>query len=113
MQKHYPFIILLAAMTLALLIYTAQAQTNDPNDIFTVIAANLKGMMWSGQFNADFTCYLILSGLWIMWRKKFSPPAIFTGVVAMLLGIVFFAPYLIYLLYKESGDLKTVLVGDR
>jgi len=70
-------------------------------------------LTWSGQFNLDFLCYLALSGLWIMWRNKFSGKSILVGTVAMILGIVFFAPYLLWLMNKEKGDLKRVLVGDR
>jgi hypothetical protein len=28
---------------------------------------------WNAQFLADFSCYLLLSGLWLMWRHRFSP----------------------------------------
>jgi hypothetical protein len=33
--------------------------------------------------------------------------------VAMILGIIVFAPYLLYLISKEKGNLKTILIGDR
>jgi hypothetical protein len=48
-----------------------------------------------------------------MWRNEFSGKSIIVGIVAMILGIVFFAPYLQWLMNKENGNLKRVLVGDR
>lgn len=31
----------------------------------------------------------------------------------MVMGIMVFAPYLLYLLTKEKGDLKKLLIGNR
>lgn len=70
-------------------------------------------MTWMGQFALDFQCYLILSALWIAWRDKFFIKLILIAVVAMILGIIVFAPYLLFLLTKEKGNLKRVLIGDR
>lgn len=113
MNNKTVFKALLVIQTLGLLAYTFIAiQTEGPN--FLIIALNnLKSLTWSGQFNLDFSCYLTLSGLWIMWRNKFTPMFIIVGFAAMILGIIFFAPYLLHLLTKENGDLKRVLIGDR
>jgi hypothetical protein len=70
-------------------------------------------MTWMGQFALDFQCYLILSALWIAWRNKFSVKSIMIAILAMILGIIVFAPYLLYLLSKEKGDFKGVLIGNR
>jgi hypothetical protein len=48
-----------------------------------------------------------------MWRNKFHGKSILIGIVAMILGYVFFAPYLLYLIAKEKGNLKNVFIGDR
>jgi hypothetical protein len=48
-----------------------------------------------------------------MWRNKFSISSIIFAVIATIIGIIVFAPYLLYLLTKEKGDLKKVLLGDR
>jgi len=29
-------------------------------------------MQWPGQFNLDFMCMLLLAGLWVSWRHRFS-----------------------------------------
>lgn len=74
--------------------------------------SNLQSLSWSGQFALDFSCYLTLSGLWVMWRHKFTSFSIVFGIVAMIAGIIVFVPYVLYLLTKEKGDLKKLLVGD-
>jgi hypothetical protein len=46
-----------------------------------------------------------------MWRNQFNSKGIVLGLAAMILGIVVFAPYVLYLLFETKGDLKRVLVG--
>lgn len=99
MKKH-ALLLLLAFQTLALLVYTAFAVHTDGPNLIAVFIGNVNALGWSGQFNLDFACYLVLSGLWIMHRGKFKPVSIATGLVAMVLGIVFFAPFLMYELLK-------------
>jgi hypothetical protein len=113
MSNNNLFKALLVIQTLGLFAYTFIAYQTEGAILFSVALNNLKSLTWSGQFNLDFLCYLTISGIWIMWRNKFSGISILVGTVAMILGIVFFAPYLLWLMYKENGDLKRVLVGDR
>jgi uncharacterized membrane protein YozB (DUF420 family) len=93
--------------------YTAWAFYNEGPNLFGVFMHNLQSLNWNGQFNLDFSCYLILSGCWIAWRGNYAPSAIAIGLTASILGIVFFAPYLLYLLQKENGNLMKVFVGKR
>lgn len=104
---------LLIAQTITVLVYTFFAFQAEGANLFQIFVANILSLNWSGQFNLDFSCYLTLSGIWIMWRDKFQATSIFIGVVAMILGIIFFAPYLLYLLAKENGNIKKILVGER
>lgn len=104
---------LLLVQTIGLLIYTFFAFQTEGANLFSVVRNNVLSLNWSGQFNLDFLCYLTISGLWIMWRNEFSRKSIIVGIVAMILGIVFFAPYFLWLMNKENGNLKRVLVGDR
>lgn len=113
MIKNNLFRILLAIQTIGLLVYTYWAIQQEGSNWLRIAISNVQSFSWSGQFNLDFLCYLTLSGLWIMWRDKFSGKSILIGVVAMLLGILFFAPYLLWLLGKARGDMKYVMVGDR
>ena len=113
MNNKNVFKALLLFQTIGLIIYTFIAIQTEGVNFLVIALNNLKSLTWSGQFNLDFSCYLTLSGLWIMWRNKFTPMFIIVGFSAMILGFIFFAPYLLYLLTKENGDLKRVFIGDR
>ena len=104
---------LLIFQTLGLLIYTIIAIQHDGGNFLARAIEFATSLTWMGQFALDFQCYLILSALWVAWRNKFSINSIVIAVVAMILGIIVFAPYLLYLLSKEKGDLKRVLIGNR
>lgn len=104
---------LLISQTAVLIIYTIIAINNEGTNFLAIAFSNIQSFKWNGQFNLDFSCYLSLSGLWIMWRNKFTPKYIVIGLAAMILGIIFFAPYLLYLLTKENGNLEKVFIGDR
>jgi hypothetical protein len=104
---------LLIIQTITLLVYTSFAIRNEGWTLFTIFTSNITALNWNGQFNLDFSCYLALSGIWIMWRNKFSVSSIIFAVIAMIIGIIIFAPYLLYLLTKEKGDLRKVLLGGK
>ena len=104
--------VLLIAQTIGLLAYTGKAIQQEGMSLIQVFVSHVLQGGWSGQFNLDFMCYLVLSGLWIMWRDSFQLKSVFIGLIAMVLGIVFFAPYLLWLTYRENGDLKRVLLGS-
>lgn len=105
--------ILLSILTLVVFVYTILVFQKEGADLFSVFLGNVKSLNWSGQFNLDFMSYLTISGLWVMWRNHFSGKSIVIGLAAMILGIIFFAPYVLVLLMQEKGDLKKVLVGNR
>lgn len=112
-MQHSAFKFLLVGMTLLLLVYTGLAMQREGTDLFSVFIANIRGLGWNGQFNLDFSCYLWLSGLWIMWRNRFTGISILIGLAAAILGIIFFAPYLLWCLYESKGDLKGMLIGKQ
>jgi hypothetical protein len=113
MKKQFFLKSLLVIQALALLAYTVYTGSLNGWSFLDVVIQNVQGLNWNGQFTLDFSCYLMLTALWIMWRSKFSITSIIIGIIAMTSGIVVFAPYLLYLLVKEDGDLKRVLIGDR
>lgn len=113
MSKNNLFKTILIVQTVGLLIFTFFAFQTDGANLFGVFIDNVLSLNWSGQFNLDFLCYLTLSGVWIMWRSKFAPKSILLGAVAMVLGIVIFAPYLLWLTNRENGDIKRILIGNR
>jgi hypothetical protein len=46
-------------------------------------------------------------------RNKFTAFSIPIALWASIIGIIFFAPYLLFLVWKEQGDRRAVLVGAR
>jgi hypothetical protein len=113
MNKLLSLKVLLFSLSIAVLVYTIFAFQKEGTVLFQLFFSNITSLNWNGQFNLDFSCYLTLSGFWIMWRNKFSSTSIVFGVVAMILGIVVFAPYILYLLKKENKDLEKVFIGNR
>ncbi|NBL64080.1 hypothetical protein GV828_02565 [Flavobacterium sp. NST-5] len=113
MHKQFFLNILLASMAIIVGVYTIFTMQKKGASLFQIFISNITALSWNGQFNLDFSCYLMLSGIWIMWRNKFSTSSIIFAPFAMVIGIIVFAPYLLFLLYKENGDLKKLIVGDR
>lgn len=101
----------LIAMTVALVIMTIAAVSQGGIDLLSPYFGAIVALTWQGQFNADFACYIILSGIWMAWRSGFSKGGLALGVFAAPLGILFFGPYLIYLIGKTSGDPRKLLLG--
>lgn len=112
-QKQTALSIFLILFASVLLIYTVLVVTTDGWNFLDVVFKNLWSLNWSGQFTLDFCGYLVLSGWWIAWRHQYSRVSVLTGVAAIFLGMLFFAPYLLHLVIKEKGDMKAVLVGRR
>ena len=113
MKRSILFKALLFTQVIVILIYTIFAFRAEGADLLSVFIRNIGDLGWSGQFNLDFLCYLILSGLWIMWRNKFTLKSILLGIAATVLGIVLLAPYLLWLINQENGNFRKVLIGDR
>lgn len=103
---------LLIVQTIGLFTYTCFAFQTEGVNLFSVLFTNLKSLGWSGQFNIDLLCYSTLSGIWIMWRNKFTTSSIVIGILAMSSGMLIFAPYLLWLIINEKGNLKRTFVGE-
>lgn len=112
MKKNTLILSLLALQTLVMIGYSFVAMRSGEN-LFEIFFRSMLNGDWAGQFNVDFLCYLILSGIWIMWRGNFRPLSIAIGSVASILGMVFFAPYLMWLTYIHRGDWQKILMGER
>jgi hypothetical protein len=104
---------LLAIQALSLIVYTIYVGTAHGWNFLDVALTSVKSISWSGQFALDFNCYLMLSAVWIAWRNNYTLPSIIIAIIAMIMGIIVFAPYLLYLLTKEKGSIPKVLLGDR
>ena len=112
-NKQYALQALLIVQTIGLLIYTVITIQNDGFNFLERYQEFAFSMKWMGQFALDFQCYLILSAVWIAWRNRFTTKSIIFAIIAMILGIIVFAPYLLYLIHKENGDISKVLIGYR
>ena len=103
------FLILALAV---LLVYTAIVIQNHGISLLSVFFGDIAAMTWHGQFNLDFMLMLMLSGLWVAWRNRFSGSGLVLALFAFFGGALFLALYLLYLLRSTEGDLKIVLLGD-
>ncbi|WP_299729443.1 hypothetical protein [uncultured Tateyamaria sp.] len=101
----------LIAMTAILALITVAAIAKEGLDLLTPYFSAIFALTWQGQFNTDFAFYLVLSGIWMAWRAGFSRGGIALGVLAPPLGMLFFAPYLIYLIAQTSGDVRKLMMG--
>ncbi|WP_350292632.1 hypothetical protein [uncultured Croceitalea sp.] len=105
------FRVLLVILSVNILIYTLYTGTSHGWNLLSIFVKDISEFTWPGQFNTDFTSFLLLSGLWTMWRQKFSAASVVLGLVAFVGGIIFLAPYLLYLSFKNDGDIGAVLLG--
>jgi hypothetical protein len=68
-------------------------------------------MQWPGQFNLDFMCMLLLAGLWVSWRHRFSVGGLLLGLVAVFGGALFLSAYLLVESFRAKGDMRRLLLG--
>lgn len=102
---------LLGVLLVGMLIYTAFVVASHGPNFLSVFLSDIASITWRGQFNLDFAGYLLLSGLWIVWRNGFTPGGWALGVSAAVLGMPVFAAYLLALLARTKGDLRSLLLG--
>ncbi len=106
------FRILLVVFTIAIIAYTLPVGFAHGWNLGPVFFGDIAAMTWAGQFNFDFLCFLILSGLWVSWRHAFSPSGFALGFLALIGGIMFLAPYLLWTLTKAEGDMARLFLGQ-
>jgi len=106
------FRIYLVVIVLCLGTYTMMVGMNHGWNLIPVFFLDIVAMTWAGQFNADFTSFLLLSGLWVAWRNQFSGSGIALAVVAIFGGMMFLAPYLLYLSFQATGKVNVMLLGE-
>lgn len=103
--------VLLAFIGLVMLTYSLFTIHHHGWNLFPIFVESIRSMGWPGQFNLDLLTYLILSGLWIAWRHQFSVMGILLGLAASIIGMLFFAPYLLVISLYGKGDINELLLG--
>ncbi len=105
------FRVLLVVIILVLFGYTGVVGLNHGWNLLPIFFGDILAMTWPGQFNLDFTCLLIFTGLWLAWRHRFSPGGLVLGVCGLFGGTAVLAPYLLIVSFQTRGDMKELLLG--
>lgn len=92
--------------------YTAVVASNHGMNLLPVFFGDMTRMQWPGQFNLDFMCLLLLSGLWVGWRHRFSAAGIALGLLAVFGGALFLSAYLLHASFRAGGDIRVLLLGE-
>jgi len=100
----------LVAVFATVLVYTIMVGNNHGWNLFPLFFGDIAAMNWAGQFNLDFSFFLLFTGLWIAWRNKFNPLGLGLGLFTLVGGIPFVSTYLFILSYK-TNSIKEILTG--
>lgn len=107
------FRIFLITFLIVLLVYTLIVAASHGTDLFSVFFGDMRAMNWPGQFNLDFMGFLMLSGLWVVWRNDFTPMSFVLGFLAFIGGMTFLPVYLLFLSFKTNGNIAQMLLGNQ
>ncbi|NTZ43292.1 hypothetical protein G7A66_09375 [Altererythrobacter sp. SALINAS58] len=103
----------LIALWVVLAGYTAVVVARHGMGLLSIFFGDIAAIGWPGQFNLDFLCFLVLSALWTAWRNGFSATGLILALFAFIGGAGFLLPYLLYLTFREGGELSRILVGPQ
>ncbi|WP_411291398.1 hypothetical protein [Sphingorhabdus sp.] len=103
---------LLVAIILIVGVYTSITISSHGIGLYAVFFGDMAEMTWRGQFNLDFLCFLILSGVWVAWRHEFTATGLVLGFAAFNLGAPFLAGYLLVQSYRTNGNVPAMLLGE-
>lgn len=107
------FRIFLFVIFVALSAYTLKVGTAEGWNLVPLFFAEIQAVNWQGQFNFDFAGFLLLSGLWCVWRNDFTPTGWLLGILGATGGMLFLCAYLLFLSSKTGGDIRVVMLGER
>jgi hypothetical protein len=93
------------------LVYTGLVGSAQGWNFLPVFFQDIFAMTWPGQFNLDFSCLLLLSGLWLAWRHQFSAVGIALGLLALVGGSPLLCTYLFIVSIQAKGNMKVMLLG--
>ena len=107
------FRVFLLVMFVSVAAFTAVTTANHGIDVLPIFFGDMMKMTWPGQFNFDFSCFLIMSGLWVSWRHNFSIGGVLLGVVAAFGGALFLSMYLLVQSFLQDGDVAALMLGSK
>jgi len=105
------FRLFLVSFLAVLAIYTLVVAMEHGLGLFAIFFGDMASLNWPGQFNLDFFGFLLLSGIWVLWRNGFAPVAYPLALVAVLGGMGFLTIYLLFLISRSKGDIAHVILG--
>ena len=105
------FRILLCTMIIWIICFTMIVGINHGWNLIPIFFRDIISLTWPGQFNADFMCFLVLSGLWVAWRHQFSPIGLVLMPIAFFFGIMFLSIYLLIISFTTKGKTTAMLIG--
>ena len=105
------FRILITLILLGLIGYGLILILDGRFDFVTPFLTTIPALTWQGHINLDFLSYLVVAGVWIAWRSGFTPASNLLGVLSVLSGMLFFAPYLLYQISSSGNDPRKLLLG--
>lgn len=91
--------------------YTAVTVANHGWTLVPIFFGDILKMGWPGQFNVDFSCFLILSATWLSWRHHFSGAGLLIGFGGLVLGMLFLSAYLLMVMAKDKPDMAELFMG--
>lgn len=103
--------VLLVVIFLVIAGYTVVVVDRHGMNLLSVFFGDMALLGWPGQFNLDFFCMLMLSGLWVAWRHHFSSAGIVLGLGALFGGAFFLSAYLLVQSVRVGGDVRALLIG--
>ena len=105
------FRVLLVSIVIVMLGYTGIVGSTQGWNFMPVFFGDIAAMKWPGQFNLDFSCLLLLSGLWLAWRHQFSAKGLALGIAMPFCGAPLLCIYLLMASLRAEGDMQRLLLG--
>lgn len=86
--------------------------TVDVGFIWPVVAvSDFVQLNWRSQFNGDLLMHLLLLAAWAYWREGGGMRGGIISFFCVIWGGMFSFPYFLYLIAKNQGDMRGVLLG--
>lgn len=108
-----PLRLLLSLVLVVIVAYTGVVISHHGWNFVAVFFGDMARFGWAGQFNLDFMAMLMLAGLWVAWRHRFSAAGIGLALLACIGGAPFLCIYLLIASARSGGDVRTMLLGSR